>query len=38
MNCWGYFNLEGLNYLKEQSDEEAADVAEKRPVFMLLSE
>jgi hypothetical protein len=30
--------LEGLDYLKEQPNEEAAEFAEKLPVFMLLSE
>jgi hypothetical protein len=34
----GYFSLERLDYLKKQPNEEAAELAEKRPVFMLLSE
>ncbi len=37
MNCWGYISLEGLT-LKKQPNKKAAESAEKRPVFILLSE
>jgi hypothetical protein len=34
----GILRLEWLDYLKKQPNEETAEFAEKRPVFMLLLE
>jgi hypothetical protein len=35
---WGYFSVESSTTFEEQPNEKAAEFAEKRPVFLLLSQ